>query len=155
MNKFINPILLSLLLVNCGGSAEEQSFAQATLSDVFMVLFALAVPIVLVLMQKLVQVTRDKWGIDISAAQEELVMNAVRQGLAFAEEQSRKAMKEGLPPKSGDEKKIEAVRFISEKLKTLGVLDWGSEKLADLVEAALHMKREDLNDPTPLEIPES
>lgn len=155
MKKSLTIVLTTaVFLLGCQGGegAEQQELWQSIISELIMVVFALATPVLLVLLTKLVRVARDKWGVDVSAAHEQLIMGVVKQGLAYAEEQSRKALKEGKPPKTGDEKKIEAVRFISSKLESLGVVSWGAEKLGELVESALHMKREDPNDPTPLHV---
>ena len=154
-NLLLIALVPTALACSGDGGADQQELWQSIVSELLVVVFALATPVLLVLLRKLAEVVREKWGMDISAAQEELVMTVVRQGLAYAEEQSRKALKEGKEPKTGDEKKIEAVKFISEKLETLGVLTWSSEKLSELVESALHMKREDPNDPTELELPDS
>lgn len=158
MTKFVpvfSVALSTLLLAGCEGSdASGQAFWQAVVSNLVWVLFALATPILVVLVQKLLSIAKDKWSLDISTSQEELVMNAVRQGIAFAEEQSRKALREGQPARSGDEKKNEAVEFIADKLDTLGVVTWGGDQLGNLVEAALYSKREDPADPTEMGLPE-
>lgn len=135
-----------LLLAGCGGggdaeAVEGQAFWQAILSHLLEIVVVVATPLILLLVRKLIQVMEDKTALNLSAEQEQLIDTWVGRGIAFAEEQAHKALKEGKAPLPGDEKKNAAVDLVAAGLKSTGIVDLGADALAKLVEAKLNMQR--------------
>lgn len=65
----------------------------------------------------------------------------ITSGVAFAEEQARKALKSGEDKTDSAKKLSAAVEYIQEQLDNSGVEAIAEEKLVHLIEAKLHMER--------------
>ena len=83
-----------------------------------------------------------KAGLDASERHYKLVDALVNQGISYAHEQGRNALKQGSPIPAEERKKA-AVEFIAQEMKASGLAHDGSVHLEKLVEAKLNMRRDD------------
>lgn len=137
-------LLLTLLFVGCGDSGdavEGQEFWQSIVAHLVEIVVVFATPLLLLLARKLIQIIEAKTSIQVAEHYELMVDEWVGKGIAYAHEQSRKALKAGTKPLASDEKKVAAVDFIAEGLRNTGVVALGSDALARLVESKLSMAR--------------
>ena len=145
MNKHVlTVLLLTLLFVGCGDggdAVEGQAFWQSIVAHLVEIAVVFATPLLLILARKLIQIIEAKTNVQVAEHYEVMVNEWVGRGIAYAHEQSRKALKADSKPLSGDEKKVAAVDFIAEGLRNTGVVSMGSDALAKLVESKLNMAR--------------
>jgi len=152
MLKFLLPLITFFFLFFANPAlahdcvqavVEGQSFWQALAEHTLTILVTLLTPVLLVLVNKAIKVFESKTKIDVADRYEALIDECVRSGIAFAHEQSRKALKADQPPVPSDEKRIMAVELAVSKLETLGVIEQDAEVLAQLVDAKLNQERKD------------
>lgn len=110
------------------------------LDNLIPILFAVATPIILVLARALVRWLEKKLDYDISVDTEMKLYELIEEGIAFAEEQARKSIKEEkkLPP--GDKLRL-AIEYVRARLEDMKLPDMAGDKLAKLIEAKLGQGR--------------
>jgi hypothetical protein len=106
------------------------------------VIVAVVAPILIVLAKKALDVFQEKTGIQVAEAQRKMLEGLIDKGIAYAEEQARKAVKKGGDELDGESKLELAVDFISTNAAALG-LDAKADDLAKLIESKLYADRED------------
>lgn len=82
-----------------------------------------------------------KWDVEKREAAERLTSNFITSGVAFAEEQARKALRTDKVKTEGAEKLQTAVDYVQQQLQTAGVGDIARDELVNLIESRLHMER--------------
>jgi len=132
---------LLLLTAGCGGAGDGQAFWQALVSQILDVVIIVATPLLILVAHKLVQVFSAKTGIAVDEQRTAQLDSWVEKGIRYAEEQAHKALKDGKDPLDGDAKKIAAVDFVAEALKSTGAVTWSRDALEKLVESKLHTMR--------------
>jgi hypothetical protein len=104
------------------------------------VILAIVAPILVVLAKKALDVFQEKTGLEVSKEHRSLLEDLVGKGIAFAEEQARKALKSGDAAPDGSSKLELAIDFISTNAEAMG-LDTKADDLAKLIEAKLFEDR--------------
>ena len=120
---------------------EVQTFVQAIFLPIVTIAFSIAGPILGLLILKGIRSAEKKWNFDLDDKLEAKLLQYVDMGVAYAEEQARKALHERKPPKTGDEKRIMAVEFVAEQLERTGVAEMGADAITKLVESKLNVAR--------------
>ena len=135
--------LLILAMPSLAFAQDEptQSFVQSIFVPVLAVVFAILAAVLPLLVRKLIQVLEKKWDFEINDAIENQLDRYIHMGVAYAEEASHKALRAGQPPKSGDEKRILAVEFVTEQMERANVKTLAAESIEKLVEGALNLQR--------------
>jgi hypothetical protein len=82
-----------------------------------------------------------KWDVDKRVAAETLTTNFITSGVAFAEEQARKALRTDNVKTEGAMKLQTAADYVQQQLSTAGVMEIGKDELVNLIESRLHMER--------------
>lgn len=82
-----------------------------------------------------------KWDIEKREAVERLMQGFVTSGVAFAEEQARKALRADSVKTEGADKLQAAVDYIDHQLVSSGVDSIARDELVKLIESRLHMER--------------
>jgi len=132
-------LIWTLLLLSACDPEGQQSFGQALAVHIIDIVVVIATPLLLLLVRKLVNVLEDKWGWDLQDKHDALIDSWVEKGIAYAQEQAFKALKDGNDPVPGDAKKVLAVEFIADNLE--GVVTLSRDALEKLIEAKLNLKR--------------
>jgi hypothetical protein len=144
MNR-IFPFLTVLIVTSTAfaqdAAADGQEFWHSIVAHLLEIVVVVATPLVLLLVRKLIQVLADKVGVEVEERYMVLADEWVGKGIAYAEEQAHKALKEGKEPVKGAEKQIMAVEFIADALEGTGLVNTGKDALAKLVEAKLQLER--------------
>lgn len=104
------------------------------------VVLAIITPLLYLLARKLIDIFEKKTNIDVSKEHEAMLEKLIGRGIAYAEEQARKATKTDGEVPDGDSKLEMAIDFISKNAETLG-LDAKADDLAKMVEAKLFEDR--------------
>ena len=82
-----------------------------------------------------------KWDVEKQEAAIKLTHNMVGAGVAFAEEQARKALRQDKVRTEGADKMQAAVHFVMHQLDSSGLPGIAEEELRDLIESRLHQER--------------
>jgi len=108
-------------------------------------LLQLVAPIVIGVLGTLASIAIRKWGKKLDVDTQDrfigLTQNLISSGVAFAEEQGRKALKVGEAQTDGARKLQHAVDYIQEQLEESRLPQMGTEKLERLIESRLHAER--------------
>lgn len=137
--KALSILAFALFLNGC--TFFETTQGHAVMAYVIEAVVLIATPILLILVKRIVQVIEERTGLSASAQQLELVDSAVYKGIAYAEEQARKALKTDAVAIKGDEKLEMAVDFALKMLKNHDIADMGRDYLTKTVEAHLNLIR--------------
>lgn len=136
-------VAVLLLIPNIAWASEgDPVWWQVALAHMLQIVITIVTPTLVLLARKLVLAAVEKSGLEASERHLALVDALVNQGISYAHEQGRKALKQGstIP---ADERKKAAVDFIAAELEATGLAYAGSEQLEKLVEAKLNMRRDD------------
>lgn len=123
-------------------TSDQQSFTEALVSVIVSIAFAVLTPMAVLLLRRAIKWFETKTNIDISDDTEKKLEEFARMGIHYAEEQAHKALKNGAPPMSGDEKKIQALEFMKSRLNDSRVAAVAGDALEKSLEAYLNTKRE-------------
>jgi hypothetical protein len=118
-----------------------QAFWQTAVTQLLDLVFVIATPIAITLTRRLIAVLETKTGVDVAERHERLIDSAIEKGIAYAHEQSRKALKASEKPIPGDEKKRAALAFATGLLEEAGGVTYVKDTLERLIEAKLNMSR--------------
>jgi hypothetical protein len=89
----------------------------------------------------LVRKLTKKWDVEKQDAMVNLTNNLIASGVAFAEEQGRKALRSGKPRTKGADKLGMATDYIQRQLDSSGLPGIAEEELVKLIEARLQQER--------------
>lgn len=104
-------------------------------------LILIATPVAIILAHKLTREFAKRTGVTLAEQQTTLIDDAVMKGIAFAHEQSRKALKLNVAPVSSSDKRSAAIDFAVRVLKEYKVPEKSREYIGGLVEARLNLDR--------------
>ncbi len=136
---FVSTLLLSVLSVS-GCTFLDTPSGRSLMDYVVQTVVLIATPIVLILLKKVINVFEVKTGLNVSAQQISMLDEAVRGGIAYAEEQARKAAHLG-KPLDGEAKRNVALDFVVDTLKKNEAGEYGRDYLTKLLEAKLNQTR--------------
>jgi uncharacterized protein YfeS len=102
----------------------------------------LALPLLLLLVKRGVDLFEKKTNIEVSAGNRALIDSLVEKAVLYVDEQARKAVKNGQDPADGPSKLAQAIDFIKAGAAVAGI-DITGEDLAKLIEAKLSGTRKD------------
>lgn len=127
--------------VNLSVAGESQQWWMVLL-DFFVQLSAPLITAILgILGAFVVRKLTKKWDAEKQEALLRLVDGFVVSGVAFAEEQARKALKVDDRKTDGAEKMQRAVDYVERQLSSSGIRDIAHDEIIDLIESRLHMER--------------
>lgn len=102
-------------------------------------------PIVIAVLGTLVSIAVRKWGKKLDAEKQDAVIKLtndfIAAGIGFAEEQGRKALKDGAERTASADKMGSAMEFIQERLEASGLSRMAEVELTKLIEARLASER--------------
>lgn len=128
--------------VSVGATPEPQQEWWMVLLDALVQLTApLVTGILGVLGAWLVRKLTKKWDVEKQEKVLRLTDGLITSGVAFAEEQARKALRVGDGKTAGAEKMQAAVDYVQGQLDASGLANVGQEELIKLIESKLHQER--------------
>ena len=108
-------------------------------------LMQLVSPIIIAVLGTLVSIAIRKWGrkmdVDTQDRLIDVTQRLIAGGVAFAEEQGRKALKVGEAQSNGASKLQHAMDYVQERLQESGFSEIATDRLQKLIEAKLHAER--------------
>ena len=119
----------------------DSASTKAVLDFILQTLTIIVTPVLIMLAHKLTQEFAKRTGIALAEQQATLLDDAVMKGVAYAHEQSRKALKLNLPPIPGEDKRAMAVDFVVRNLQEQKTPEKARDHIANLIEARLHIDR--------------
>lgn len=117
------------------------SITELLLSHGIELVVVIVTPVLLVLARKLILLLESKMGIDLAEKQEKFLNDLVLQGIAYAEEQARKALKSGSPAPSPDDKRAMAIEYVYEQMKKNNLAEVAGDLVSKKLEAWLNVSR--------------
>lgn len=141
MKLNVKYLVMGLLLIT-GCDFLKTTTGHAVMEYVMQTIVLIVTPILLLLAKRVVQIVEQKTGLTATAQQIQLIDDAVYRGVAYAEEQGRKALKlnEDLPP--GELKRQMAVEFALDMVKNHKAAELSRDYLMKLVEAQVNLQRD-------------
>lgn len=112
------------------------------LENLLPILVAVLTPILVVLGRWFIRYLEKKLDFDMSLEVEEKLLEYIHQGVSYAEEKARAALR--VDPgnmTSGQEKLDAAMRYVRDQIERQGWDDMAGELLSDMIEAALNQSR--------------
>lgn len=137
---FTFMVVVASLLAGC--DFLKTTTGQAVMDYVFQTVVIIVTPIVLLLAKRVVQIVEQKTGLAASAHQLALVDDAVYKGVAYAEEQGRKAFKVNDPIPDGNMKRQMATEFALDMVKNHNAAEISRDYLLKMVEAHVNLARD-------------
>jgi hypothetical protein len=104
-------------------------------------LVIIVTPVAILLAHKLTREFSKRTGVTVAEQQSTMLDDAVMKGIAFAHEQSRKALKLNLPAVTSTDKRVAAVDFVMRTLKEQKMPEKSRDYISNLVEARLNLDR--------------
>jgi hypothetical protein len=117
-----------------------QVFAEFVLPIAATLLLAVLVPVA----HKLGALLAGKATVETQIRIEQMMEQLVIQGIHYAEEQARNALRAGGDRVGGAQKLELALRYVSERLKEADIVGIAANRLRDLIESKLHYERPEL-----------
>jgi len=106
------------------------------------IVVTIIMPILVVLARKGIKWLEKKLDFDMSVENENLLLEYVQQGVAYAEEKAMQKLKVDPADMTPGQKKLDtALEFVREQVQRQGWDELAGEKLARLIEAALNKQR--------------
>jgi len=121
------------------------------IQDLLPVILTFVVPILGAVIVWVLRKIHEKTGIDIDAAQQQMLIDAIDHGIGFAEQWALNQSKVTGTPPDGAAKLDAAVKFVLEALDKLGITGKARDELVKLIEARLGLVN--MTPPTPLPAP--
>jgi hypothetical protein len=135
--------VLVLFALLCSGCSPE--YAQSASVEIFTPIvhwvFAIIAPVVLALFGAFLSYLKKKHGWEMSAQMKEMLDGLIDQGIAYADEQAKKALKKTAQPLPSGDKLKAAVEFVATQIDDMGLPQKGGDALAKLIEAKLNTER--------------
>lgn len=139
-SMFAVVAMASFLLAGC--DFLKTTTGQAIMDYVLQAVVLIVTPVVLLLAKRVVQIVEQKTGLAASAHQLALVDDAVYKGVAYAEEQGRKAFKVNEPIPDGNMKRQMATEFALDMVKNHNAAEISRDYLLKMVEAHVNLARD-------------
>jgi len=127
--------------VNLNVADQAQAWWMVLLDFLVQISAPLVTAILGVLGSWVVRKLTKKWDAEKQEATVRLTQNMIQAGVAFAEEQARKALRTDKVKTESAQKLQSAVDFVQQQLDMSGLPNIAEEELARLVEARLHGER--------------
>ena len=127
--------------LNVDSGAESQAWWMVLLDFLVQISAPLLTAILGVLGAWVVRKLTRRWDDDKQEKALRLTQDFITSGVAFAEEQARKALRSGNPQTKGVEKLQSAMDFVRQRLDSNGIANIAEEELIHLIEARLHEER--------------
>jgi hypothetical protein len=128
--------LLAMLLTGC----EAGEVGLTILDNLIPIVFAILTPILALLARALIRWLQEKLDFEVDIEKENKLLELVMDGIAYAEEQSKKAIKEDKKLPSGDKLRL-AIEYVSDRIEELGLPKLAGDKLAKMIESRLGQTR--------------
>jgi len=127
--------------VNLNEAASQQEWWMVLLDALLQIVTPLAIAVLTTLAGIAVQRWGKKLDVDKQAAVTRLLSGIIEGGISFAEEQGRKALKNGGEQTKSAEKLQAAVDYIQSQIASSGIADVARDDLVKLIEARLQAER--------------
>lgn len=141
------PFLSPALMTGC--DFLNSVTGKAVMDYVMQAVVLIVTPIVLLLAKRAIQIVEQKTGLTATQQQLALVDDAVYKGVAYAEEQGRKALKVDEPAVESNMKRQIAAEFALDMIKNHNAADISRDYLLKMVEAHVSMSREPFDKKVP------
>jgi len=143
LRKYGALVLLSVLLWALAGCGKEyaESAAVEIFTPIIHWLFVIAIPVVLALVGAFLSYLKKQHGWEMSVQMKEVLDGLISQGISYADEQAKNALKKAAKPLPSEDKLKAAVDFVATQVEDLGLPQKGGEALAKLIEAKLNDER--------------
>ena len=119
----------------------DTSSTKAILDFILQLLVIVISPIGIMLAHKLTKEFSKRTGVALAEQQASTVDDAIMKGIAYAHEQSRKALKLNLPVVPGVDKRATAIDFVVRTLYEQKIPEKSRDYIGGLVEARLNLDR--------------
>ena len=116
-------------------------FWKDLLLQVIELLFIIVMPMILLLARAAVKKLEKKLDIDLDEKQEAQLDQVLTQGIAYAREQSRSALKTEKKALTGADKKTLALDYVTSAVKESGIAERSAEVIERRLAARLNMER--------------
>lgn len=137
--------IATALLLMSGCDFLKTTTGQAIMDYILQAVVLIATPILLLLAKRIVQIVEQKTDLAASAQQLALVDDAVYKGVAYAEEQGRKAFKVREPIPDGNMKRQMATEFALDMVKNNNAAEISRDYLLKMVEAHVNLARDSVD----------
>ena len=132
--------ILALALVGCSKEYAESASVEI-FTPIIHWLFVIAIPVVLALFGALLAYIKKKHGWEMWKEMKEMLDGLIVQGISYADEQAKKALKKAAKPLPPEDKLKTAVDFVATQVEDLGLPQKAGDALAKLIEAKLNEER--------------
>lgn len=119
----------------------DTTSTKMILDFVMQMLVIIITPIAILLAHKLTKEFSKRTGVTLAEQQATQIDDAIMKGIAFAHEQSRKALKLSLSPVTSSDKRATAIDFVVRTLKEQKIPEKSRDYIGGLVEARLNLDR--------------
>ena len=110
---------------------------KVVLENLIPLLFTLATPIVLMLVNRSLKALAKKWDLEDALKYDDKVDELVLKGIKAVEQKSLAAVKKGADRTAGEEKLDQAMKFVNAQLQAMNLPEKGGDELAMLIESKL------------------
>jgi hypothetical protein len=133
-------MIFVLVLVMLSTGCDSGEVWGTVMENLLPIVSAIVLPVLLILVRKFIQWLEIKLDFEISEAAELKILSLIEEGIRYAEEQAKKALKDG-EKLSAESKLGLAIEYVVERCKDLGLPELARDKLVKLIEAKIVITR--------------